>query len=59
VAGLAQLREGGGAWDRLVLPRTMAAELHRLPEEVWTTSDLVLCASAAQALQHLKDEELR
>jgi len=59
VAGLAQLREGGGPWDRLVLPRTMAAELHRLPEEVWTTSDLVLCASAAQALQHLKDEELR
>lgn len=58
VAGLAQLREGGGSWDRLILPRTMAAELHRLPEEIWTTSDMILCANAVQALAHLKEEEI-
>lgn len=58
VAGLAQLWEGGGSWNRLILPRTMAAELHRLPEEIWTTSDMILCANAAQALVHLKEEEI-
>ena len=57
VAGLARLREAGMDWDRLVAPRTMATELHRLPEEIWTGADLELCANAAQALQYLRDEE--
>lgn len=58
VPGLARLREGGLTWDRLLVPRTMAAEIHRLPEEVWTTADLVLCADATQALQALEEEEI-
>ena len=58
VVGLARLQEGGLTWDRLVLPRTMAAEIHRLPEELWTSTDLVLCANAAQAVRALEEEEL-
>lgn len=55
---LATLREVGPPWDLLILPRTMAAEIHRLPEDLWTSADVILCAGAAQALHALREEPI-
>lgn len=42
--------------ERVILPRTMAAEIHRLPEDLWASADVILCADAAQALHALREE---
>lgn len=55
VVGLTRLLEGGLNYSRIILPRAITVDLDRLPQSIWTSADVVLCSSAAQAITTMNE----
>ncbi|MGM9991936.1 MAG: tetratricopeptide repeat protein [Candidatus Bruticola sp.] len=50
-SGLQRMYESGVRWKRLILPRSINAEMEHIPQSVWSTPNLSLCSNARQAIK--------
>ncbi|MGM9999163.1 MAG: tetratricopeptide repeat protein [Candidatus Bruticola sp.] len=50
-SGLQRMYEAGVRWKRLILPRSINADMEHIPQSVWLTSNLTLCSNARQAVR--------
>lgn len=56
-SSLTRLCSGSIKIDRLILPRSATSDLTLLPEKFWTSSDIIFCANAVQAVKQCLMED--
>lgn len=56
-SSLTRLCSGSIKIDRLILPRSATSDLTLLPEKFWTSSDIIFCANAMQAVKQCLMED--